>query len=91
MALEFYNEVTTLPNYSLEVHVYRALCLYKTGNGDEARKELSQAPNSTLNSRLKFHMSQTSGDDDNMVSYNLLNDTSENLLCMASVHFERKN
>jgi len=58
---------------------------------DESRKELNQAPNSTLNSRLKFHMSQTSGDDDNMVSYNLLNDTSENLLCMASVHFERKN
>jgi len=83
--------VLTIPNYSLSVHTLRALCLFKLREFEGASQELAQAPNSHLTSRLKFKLSQLSGDEDAMVSYNLLIDTPENLLCMANTHFQRNN
>jgi len=81
----------TIPNYSLSVHTLRALCLFKLNSLDAAALELATSPNSHLTSRIKFKLSQLSGDEDAMVSYNLLIDTPENLICMASTHFQRSN
>lgn len=53
---------------------------------------MNQSPNSQLKSRLNFHIAQKMDDEDNLMEYHqLLSDCAENQLCLASVHYDKKN
>ena len=55
-ALEIYNNLMKKPNYDLNLHTYKACCLYALTKYKEGLEEAKKGISSELNNRVKFHL-----------------------------------
>ena len=54
---------------NLNIHLYKALCLYAICKYKEAKKEALKGPEKPLQIRLLYHISQKMQDDSALMSY----------------------
>lgn len=77
-------------DYSKELHVYKACCLYALCNYDEARRECVKGVESPLYVRLMLHISHKKNDENSLMTYHYkIADSVEDQLCLAAIHYLR--
>lgn len=81
------NNTSTKPP---ELLTYLACCYFFLGMYTEAEKILSQAPESSLKTRILFHLCHKMNDDEKLKEYHTkLEDIIEDQLSLASIHYLR--
>eukprot|EP01002_Notosolenus_urceolatus_P015232 NODE_756_length_1806_cov_71.355720_g616_i0.p2 GENE.NODE_756_length_1806_cov_71.355720_g616_i0~~NODE_756_length_1806_cov_71.355720_g616_i0.p2 ORF type:complete len:572 (-),score=232.12 NODE_756_length_1806_cov_71.355720_g616_i0:90-1667(-) len=74
------------------LHVYLGCCFFFLGQYKEAEEEAQKGPVNTLQNRLLFHAAQKQGDEAKLMMYHQkLQETLEDQLCLASIHFLRNH
>ena len=78
------------PDYSKDIHAYKACCLYALCHFDEAKRECLKSPESNLQNRLMFHLAHKKNDEKNLSHYqHRMTDSTEDQLSLAAVHYLR--
>lgn len=91
-AIEAYTELTKIPNYNAEIHSYKTCCYYALCQYDEAYEECCKAPESSLQTRLMYHIAHKRGDENTMLLYHKkLGESIPDQLCLAAIHYLRSH
>ncbi|EGR30631.1 tetratricopeptide repeat protein [Ichthyophthirius multifiliis] len=91
-AIQIYDDMTKKPEYNKVLHVYKACCHYALCNYDEAKREAQKGTECDLQNRLMFHIAHKKSDEKNLMAYHhKLNDTTQDQLCLAAIHFLRSH
>jgi len=89
-ALSVYDDLLKRPKAEKSIHLYKALCLYGQCHYEESKKEALKAPESQLQIRLLYQLSEKLKDDTSIMAlHHKLNEDSASQLCMAAVHYFR--
>ena len=88
-ALEIYNNLMKKPNYDLNLHTYKACCLYALCKFKEGLEEAKKGLTSELNNRVKFHLAFKLGQGQEVIdAHSKLNQNSINdQLTLAALHY----
>ncbi|XP_063980878.1 intraflagellar transport protein 56 [Diachasmimorpha longicaudata] len=89
-AASVYEGLTKKDKAPADVSTNLACCYFYLGMYPEAKEALSNAPESSLKTRLLFHLSHKMGDENTLLEYHeKLRDIIEDQLCLASIHYLR--
>ena len=88
-ALEIYNNLMKKPNYDLNLHTYKACCLYALTKYKEGLEEAKKGISSELNNRVKFHLAFKLGQGQEVIdAHSKLNQNSIfDQLTLAALHY----
>ena len=87
-AMNIYDDLLRKPKADKTLHLYKALCMYGLCNFEDAQKEAMKAPESSLQIRLLYLLSQKLSDDTALMTlHHKLGDDQASQLCKAAVHF----
>jgi len=71
-------------------HIYRACCFFFMGMYKEAEESAQAGPAVPLQTRVMFHLSHKRNDEAQLMTYHQkLQDSTEDQLCLASIHYLR--
>jgi len=56
-------------DYSKDLHLYKACCLYALCNYDDAKREATKGTENALQNRLMFHIAHKKNDEKNLMTY----------------------
>lgn len=88
-ALDAYNEALAKEG-DLNLHAYKACCLYALRQYNEAEEEAMLAPETALKTRILFHTAHKRNDESAMMSqHQRLTDSKEDQLCLAAIQYLR--
>uniref|UniRef100_A0A7S1N908 Intraflagellar transport protein 56 n=1 Tax=Eutreptiella gymnastica TaxID=73025 RepID=A0A7S1N908_9EUGL len=91
-AMQAYQEMIAQPDADPILHVYLACTLFCLGQYKEAEEEALKGPVVTLQNRLLFHISHKLNDENKLMVYHQkLEETLEDQLCLAAIHFFRNH
>jgi intraflagellar transport protein 56 len=91
-ALMAYQELAWAPGADPVLHVYVACCLFFLGQFKEAEEAALLGPSVTLQTRLLFHIAHKFNDESKLMVYHQkLQETLEDQLSLASIHFFRNH
>ena len=86
--MNIYDDLLRKPKADKTLHLYKALCMYGLCNFEDAQKEAMKAPESSLQIRLLYLLSQKLSDDTALMTlHHKLGDDQASQLCKAAVHF----
>ncbi|KAI5723454.1 hypothetical protein M8J76_006287 [Diaphorina citri] len=89
-ALGIYETLRHLPNPPEDTEFNIASCYFYLGMYLQANQILEKVPPSRAKTRLSFHLSHKLGDEKSLMAYHQkLEDSLEEQLCLASIHFLR--
>ncbi|KAI5698604.1 hypothetical protein M8J75_009220 [Diaphorina citri] len=89
-ALGIYETLRHLPNPPEDTEFNIASCYFYLGMYLQANQILEKVPPSRAKTRLSFHLSHKLGDEKSLMEYHQkLEDSLEEQLCLASIHFLR--
>jgi intraflagellar transport protein 56 len=89
-AINTYDDLMKKPDYDKNIHIFKGCCYYALTNYEEARKEASKGPETSLQVRLLYHVAQKKGDENAVMSYHYkLTDSVQDQLCLAAIHYLR--
>mmetsp|Transcript_95965 Transcript_95965/g.170315 ORF Transcript_95965/g.170315 Transcript_95965/m.170315 type:complete len:566 (+) Transcript_95965:83-1780(+) len=76
----------------LNIHAYKACCLYALTQYQEAEDEAKKAPDSPLKTRILFHTAHKRNDESAMMAqHQALTDSKEDQLCLAAIQYLRSH
>lgn len=90
-AADIYKELLQAPNADPKYHLFRACCYFFLAMYKEADADAQQGGDTLpLHNRLMFHLSHKNNDETKLMLYHQkLQDTIEDQLCLASIHYLR--
>lgn len=87
-ALSIYNELTKKQSYDLEIHNYKACCLYALCKYKEGLEEAKKGKDSPLNTRIKFHLAFKLGLGQEVIdAHSKLTSSPYDNLTLAALHY----
>jgi intraflagellar transport protein 56 len=90
-ALDAYEEAMKKEN-DLNIHAYKACCLYALCQYNEAEAEAKLSPDTPLKIRLLFHTAHKRNDESAMMAqHQKLTDSREDQLCLAAIQYLRSH
>jgi len=91
-AMQAYQEMLEGPDANPMTHIYIACCLFYLGQYKEAEEAAIKGPAVTLQNRLLFHIAHKFNDENKLMVYHQkLQETMEDQLSLASIHFFRNH
>lgn len=90
-ALEEYNKLSENCSINSEVLLYVACCYYFLGKKENALKLVNNCSPCPLQKRLFFYLTNLFNHEKRIINLNMLDDSAEDQLCLASLHFLRNN
>lgn len=90
-AIDVYDEAMKKDN-DLNIHVYKACCLYALCLYQDAENEAKKGPDSPLKNRVLFHTAHKRDDEDAMmVCHQKLDNSTEDQLSLAAIQYLRSH
>ena len=91
-AVEAYQAWDATGQAPVEVHLYIACCLFYLQSFKEAMEAAKRGPANGLQNRILFHIAHRTNDEKNLMVYHQkLNDTKEDQLSLAAIHYLRSH
>eukprot|EP01012_Entosiphon_sulcatum_P030146 TRINITY_DN3700_c0_g2_i1.p1 TRINITY_DN3700_c0_g2~~TRINITY_DN3700_c0_g2_i1.p1 ORF type:complete len:553 (-),score=181.64 TRINITY_DN3700_c0_g2_i1:435-2093(-) len=91
-ALLVYKDILDRDDADPVVHIYMACCKFYLGQYKEAEEDALKGPISTLQNRLLFHIAHKFNDENKLMVYHQkLQETLEDQLSLASIHYFRNH
>eukprot|EP00998_Keelungia_sp_KM082_P008963 NODE_513_length_1857_cov_204.964740_g505_i0.p1 GENE.NODE_513_length_1857_cov_204.964740_g505_i0~~NODE_513_length_1857_cov_204.964740_g505_i0.p1 ORF type:complete len:582 (+),score=174.64 NODE_513_length_1857_cov_204.964740_g505_i0:115-1746(+) len=91
-AMTVYQEMLEKEDADPILHIYLACCLFYLGQYKEAEEEALKGPIVTLQNRLLFHIAHKFNDENKLMVYHQkLQETLEDQLSLASIHYFRNH
>eukprot|EP01028_Stygiella_incarcerata_P004741 TRINITY_DN2060_c0_g1_i1.p1 TRINITY_DN2060_c0_g1~~TRINITY_DN2060_c0_g1_i1.p1 ORF type:complete len:554 (+),score=117.21 TRINITY_DN2060_c0_g1_i1:117-1778(+) len=91
-ASDIYLEMLKDTDCSPTVRIYLACCYFYLGYYDEAEREALSGPSIPLRTRILFHIAHKKNSEADLMKYHAkLQDTIEDQLCLASIHYMRNH
>jgi intraflagellar transport protein 56 len=91
-ALSVYEELCLKPDANKNNFLYKACCHFYLGEYNDAEKSAREGPAGSLQNRILFHCALKNGDDTKLMEYHQkVSDSTEDQLCLASIHYLRSH